>query len=49
MKDAVRGGDEEDEAILNYGIEKFNSGHQALIYGDYYFMDAIFKIKNMYK
>ncbi len=39
--------DEKDEAILNYGMERFNSGHQALIYGDYYFMEAIQKIKNM--
>lgn len=39
--------DEEDEAILNYGMERFNSGHQALIYGDYYFLEAILKLKNM--
>lgn len=39
--------DENDEAILNYGMERFNSGHIALIYGDYYFLDAILKIKNM--
>lgn len=39
--------DENDEALLNYGMERFNSGHQALIYGDYYFMEAILKLKNM--
>lgn len=39
--------DENDEAILNYGMERFNSGHIALIYGDYYFMEALQKIKNM--
>ncbi|MEE1045916.1 MAG: glycoside hydrolase family 88 protein, partial [Clostridia bacterium] len=38
---------ENDEAILNYGMERFNSGHRALIYGDYYFLEAILKLKNM--
>ena len=40
--------DENDEAILNYGMERFNSGHIALIYGDYYFLEAILKLKNFY-
>ena len=39
--------DGEDEALLNYGMERYNSGHQALIYGDYYFLEAILKLKNM--
>lgn len=32
---------DDNEAILNYGMERYNSGYQALIYGDYYFMRAV--------
>lgn len=39
--------DEEDEALLNYGMSAFNTGHQALIFGDYYFLEAILKLKNL--
>lgn len=37
----------EDEALLNFGMELFNNGHKPLIYGDYYFLEAILKLKNM--
>lgn len=39
--------DDEDEAILNFGTERSNSRHMALIYGDYYFLEAILKLKHM--
>lgn len=39
--------DTNDEAILNYGTERFGSKHQALIYGDYYFLEAVLKLKNL--
>lgn len=39
--------DEEDEALLNYGMELYNNGQKALIYGDYYFAEAVLKLKNM--
>ncbi len=39
--------DPEDEALVNFGMEHFNNGQKPLIYGDYYFLEAILKIKNM--
>jgi len=39
--------DPEDEAIVNFGMEHFNNGQKALIYGDYYFLEAILKLKNL--
>lgn len=41
--------DEDEEAILKYGTEAYhnkNGIHMALIYGDFYFMEAIDKLRN---
>lgn len=39
--------DNDNEAVLNYGMERYNSGYQALIYGDYYFMSAIAMLREI--
>ena len=38
--------DPEDEALLNFGVERFGEPQKTLIYGDYYFLEAILKLKN---
>lgn len=43
-------GDDNDEALLNFGSESFNAHkHLALIYGDYYFFRACCKLAEILK